>query len=222
MTTSIKAVLFDLDGTLVDTAPDLAAALNHVLRTEGLPELPLASIRPHVSKGGLALIRLAFGAIRDEVELEPLRQRLLDYYAAHIADESALFDGCDDMLLQLEQQSIPWGIVTNKPGWLTEPLLQRLQLTQRSAVTISADSTAQKKPHPLPLQTAAQRIGVSPQQCLYAGDDERDIQAGNAAEMTTVIARYGYILPDAALETWQADAIIDQPEQILNLLPFRS
>jgi len=218
MSSPIKAVLFDLDGTLVDTAPDLAGALNHVLQSEGMPPLSLNTIRPHVSRGGLALIQLAFSNTRDEAEFEPLRLKLLDYYLDHIADESALFDGCDAMLQQLEQRAIPWGIVTNKPGWLTQPLLQRLDLDQRSAVTISADTTAQKKPHPLPLQTAAEIIHIEPQACLYAGDDVRDIEAGNAADMTTVIAKYGYIEDDADLDAWGADAMIEQPPQILNFI----
>ncbi len=218
MICSIEAVLFDLDGTLVDTAPDLAGALNHVLRSEGMAELPLEIIRPHVSRGGLALIELAFSATRQSTEFEPLRQRLLDYYIDHIADESVLFEGCETLLQQLEQRSIPWGIVTNKPGWLTEPLLQQLSLDTRSAVTISADTTAQKKPHPLPLLTAAERIDIDPGRCLYVGDDPRDVEAGNRANMTTVIAKYGYIGEDAVLENWQADAMIDHPQQVLNFI----
>ena len=218
MSAAKVAVLFDLDGTLVDTAPDLAAALNRVLIFEGMPALPLEVIRPHVSRGGLALIQLAFSATRDETEMEPLRQKLLDFYIEHIADESRLFDGCEALLHQLEQRAIPWGIVTNKPGWLTEPLLQQLKLDQRSAVTISADTTAHKKPHPLPLLTAAQRIDIDPQHCLYVGDDSRDMQAGNAAGMTTIIACYGYIGQNARLDEWQADAIIDHPEQVLQFI----
>ena len=218
MSRHTEAVLFDLDGTLVDTAPDLAGALNYVLQSEGLPPLPLGAIRPHVSRGGLALIQRAFAETRAESDFEPLRKKLLDYYLDHIADESVLFDGCDAMLQQLEQRNIPWGIVTNKPGWLTDPLLQRLGLDQRSAVTISADTTAQKKPHPLPLRTAAEIIQIDPQFCLYAGDDPRDIEAGNAADMTTIIAKYGYIADDADLDEWGADAMIDNPQQILNFI----
>jgi N-acetyl-D-muramate 6-phosphate phosphatase len=215
---TIQAVLFDLDGTLVDTAPDLAAALNHVVAEEGLPTLPLEDIRPHVSQGGLALIKLAFQQHRQEHELEPLRLRLLDYYFEHIADYSRLFDGFEAVLQTLEHNSIPWGIVTNKPGWLTEPLLQKLKLDKRSAVTISADTTPQKKPHPLPLTTAAELINVGCRQCLYVGDDPRDIIAGNAAQMITVIAKYGYISENADLSQWQAQHHIDHPEQILELV----
>jgi N-acetyl-D-muramate 6-phosphate phosphatase len=215
---SIQAVLFDLDGTLVDTAPDLAAALNHVVVEEGMTTLPLEEIRPHVSQGGLALIKLAFEQHRQETELEPLRLRLLDYYLEHIADHSRLFEGFEQVLETLETNSIPWGIVTNKPGWLTEPLLQRLKLDQRSAVTISADTTPEKKPHPLPLTSAAERINVDCKRCLYIGDDPRDIIAGNAAQMITVIAKYGYISENADLEQWQAQHQIDHPQQILQLI----
>jgi N-acetyl-D-muramate 6-phosphate phosphatase len=215
---SIQAVLFDLDGTLVDTAPDLAAALNHVVVEEGMLALPLEEIRPHVSQGGLALIKLAFEQHRQETELEPLRLRLLDYYLEHIADHSRLFEGFEQVLETLETNSIPWGIVTNKPGWLTEPLLQRLKLDKRSAVTISADTTPEKKPHPLPLTSAAERINVDCKRCLYIGDDPRDIIAGNAAQMITVIAKYGYISENADLEQWQAQHQIEHPQQILQLI----
>ncbi len=215
---TIQAILFDLDGTLVDTAPDLAVALNHVVAEEGLATLPLEEIRPHVSRGGLALIQLAFQQHRQEHELEPLRLRLLNYYLEHIADHSRLFDGFESVLETLENNLIPWGIVTNKPGWLTQPLLVALKLDQRSAVTISADTTAQKKPHPLPLTTAAELINVDCKNCLYIGDDPRDITAGNAAEMITVIAKYGYISENADLDQWQAQHHIDSPQQILELI----
>ena len=215
---AVKAVLFDLDGTLIDTAPDMAGALNHILMQEGMPPLPLAIIRPHVSRGGLALTLLAFELHRSKTEIEPLRLRFLDYYLHHIADNSRLFEGFEAVLESLEQQSIAWGVVTNKPGWLTDPLMSELKLAGRSAVTISGDTTAERKPHPLPLITAAQTIGVPCEQCLYIGDDRRDIVAGNAANMTTVIARYGYIVDDSDLASWQADRLISHPAQILDLI----
>lgn len=214
----MTAVLFDLDGTLVDTAPDMAAALNHILHEEGFDALPLSTIRPHVSRGGLALTQLAFKAHRHESDIEPLRLRFLDYYLQHVAEQSCLFEGFEAVLQTLESASIPWGVVTNKPGWLTEPLLQALGLDNRSAITISGDTTPEKKPHPLPLLTAAESMRKSCEDCLYVGDDPRDIEAGNAAGMTTVIARYGYIAEPDSLAAWRADHQIDSPQQILELV----
>lgn len=215
---SIKAVLFDLDGTLLDTAPDMLVSLNHILKEEGLPPLTLDTLRPQVSKGGLAMTRLAFGQYRKEEEIEPLRLRFLDYYLHNIARHTTLFDGFENLLDFFEKQSIAWGVMTNKPGWLTDPLMSALKLDKRSAVTISGDTTAEKKPHPLPLITAAKAININCENCLYVGDDPRDIEAGNAANMTTVIAKYGYITDNSDLPGWQADFMIDHPEQIIDLL----
>ncbi len=212
------ALLFDLDGTLLDTAPDMAAALNALRVEEGLPELPLERIRPHVSRGGLALTRLAFAEHRPESEIEPLRQRFLQLYLDGIAVHSRLFNGFDALLREIEQKGIAWGVVTNKPGWLTDPLMAALGLDRRSAVTVSGDTTAERKPHPLPLLTAAETIGIDPRQCLYVGDDPRDIEAGNAAGMTTVIAGWGYIADDAQPATWGADHHIGQPEALRPLI----
>ncbi len=214
----IKSVLFDLDGTLIDTAPDMAAALNHILEQESLEPLPLEQIRPHVSRGGLALTKLAFDAHRDADEIEPLRLRFLDYYRQNIARHSRLFEGFEEILQRFHLHDMPWGVVTNKPGWLTDPLMLELGLNTSCAVIISGDTTAQKKPHPLPLLTAAEAMEMDPQDCMYVGDDPRDIVAGNAANMTTVIARYGYILDDSDLDSWQADDIIEYPRQLLELL----
>jgi len=214
----IKAVLFDLDGTLIDTAPDMAGALNRLLVEEGLAEIPLETIRPHVSKGGLALTQLGFSQHVSEDEIEPLRQRFLSSYLNNIAQNSTLFEGFDDTLKCLESNDIIWGIVTNKPHFLTMPLLQQLELDKRCATIISGDTTAQRKPHPLPLQTAAQEINIACENCLYIGDDPRDIDAGNAANMTTMIASYGYIFEQTDFATWQADSIIHQPTDLLTYL----
>jgi phosphoglycolate phosphatase len=211
----IDAVLFDLDGTLVDTAPDMGAALNNLLIEENLEPLPLATIRPLVSQGGLALTRLGFADKVQEADIEPLRLRYLQHYHAIVADESRLFDGYADILDELEARSIPWGIVTNKPEWLTHPLLEQLDLAHRTGVVIGGDTLEQRKPHPLPLQVAAERLGVSCNNCIYVGDDERDIVAGKAAEMKTLVAAYGYIEDAASIEAWQADGVIDHPRELL-------
>jgi len=210
-----EAVLFDLDGTLIDTAPDMGGALNNLLIEENLPPLPLETIRPLVSQGGLVLTRLGFAERVDEAEIEPLRQRFLQHYRAVVADNSRLFEGLETVLQDLEALSIPWGIVTNKPEWLTHPLLEQLGLATRTAVVIGGDTLAQRKPHPQPLLEAARRIGIDSRQCIYVGDDERDIVAGRAALMQTLVAAYGYIEDADAIESWNADGVIDRPIDLL-------
>ena len=209
------AILFDLDGTLVDTAPDMGGALNNLLIEENRAPLPLEDIRPFVSQGGLVLTRLGFGEHVHEDEIEPLRQRFLAHYRAVVADHSRLFDGFDEVLGHLESNGIIWGIVTNKPEWLTHPLLEQLGLSERSAVVIGGDTLANRKPHPQPLQVAAERIGVDCSRCLYVGDDERDIIAGRAANMKTLVAAYGYIEDANEIEGWRADGVIDRPLDLL-------
>ena len=212
----IEAVLFDLDGTLIDTAPDMGGALNRLLEEENHAPLPLELIRPYVSQGGLVLTRLGFADRVDEAEIEPLRQRFLHHYRAMVADESRLFDGFETVLGELERRRLPWGIVTNKPEWLTHPLLERLELAPRAAVVIGGDTLALRKPHPEPLLAAAERLGVDRLNCVYVGDDERDIVAGKAASMKTLIAAYGYIEDAEAIHHWGADGIIDSPAALLN------
>ena len=214
----IKAVLFDLDGTLIDTAPDMAAALNRILVEEGYQELPFETIRPHVSKGGLALTLLGFSTYVTDDEIEPLRQRFLKSYLNNIAEHSNLFDGFEETLKCLESHQIIWGVVTNKPHFLTMPLMQQLNLDKRSGSIISGDTTAERKPHPLPLQTAASEIGIACENCLYVGDDLRDIEAGNAANMTTMIASYGYISEQTDFNSWKADTLINKPADLLTYL----
>ena len=210
-----EAVLFDLYGTLIDTAPDMGGALNNLLIEEGRDPLPLESIRPYVSQGGLVLTRLGFEGHVAEDEIEPLRQRFLQHYRAIVADNSRLFDGFDTVLAQLEALPIPWGIVTNKPEWLTFPLIEQLGLAQRCAVVIGGDTFEQRKPHPRPLQEAAARIGVDCRDCVYVGDDERDIVAGRAAGMPTLVAAYGYIADDCDTQAWNANGTIDNPVDLL-------
>ena len=211
----IEAVLFDLDGTLVDTAPDMGGALNRLLVEESMAPIPLQTIRPYVSQGGLVLTRLGFAGKVPESEIEPLRQRFLELYRERVADESRLFDGFDAVLEHIEARGMPWGIVTNKPEWLTLPLLEGLGLDGRTAVVIGGDTLAERKPHPLPLQVAAQRLEIDCQNCVYVGDDERDIVAGKAARMKTLVAAYGYIEDAAAVAGWNADGSIDSPRDLL-------
>ncbi len=209
------AVLFDLDGTLIDTAPDMVGALNNLLVEEKRAPLPLESIRPYVSQGGLVLTRLGFEDHVDEAEIEPLRQRFLQHYRKIVADDSRLFDGYEAVLAELEARSIPWGIVTNKPEWLTHPLLEKLNLAARCAVVIGGDTLPQRKPHPRPLQVAAERIGVDCRNCVYVGDDERDVISGRAAGMKTLVASYGYIEDGCDIRKWNADGVIEKPADLL-------
>ena len=212
----IEAVLFDLDGTLIDTAPDMGGALNNLLIEENLPPIPLDIIRPYVSQGGLVLTRLGFSEQVDEAEIEPLRLRFLDHYRAIVSDDSVLFDNFEQVLNKLEDQNMRWGIVTNKPEWLTTPLLEKMSLDKRAAVVICGDSLEHRKPHPLPLIVAAETIGIACENCIYIGDDKRDIDAGKAANMKTLIAAWGYIKPETNLDEWQAEGIVERPLDLLS------
>jgi phosphoglycolate phosphatase len=214
----LSTILFDLDGTLLDTAPDLAHAVNSVRRERDLAPLSLQAVRPHVSHGSYALTRVGFGVEESSADFEPLRQRLLEIYHQNIALHTRLFDGMEGLLADLEQWQIRWGVVTNKPGWLTEPLLASLGLDHRPACVISGDSTSKRKPHPDPLLRAAERIGVAPEQCMYVGDAERDIKAGRSAGMFTVVALYGYIAPGESPETWGADGSVAEPGELTRWL----
>lgn len=214
----IKAVLFDLDGTFADTAPDLAAALNQVLQEEGKPPLAFELIRPVVSHGGVALIRLGFKFDEQHVDFERVKLRLLDIYLNNISQLTTVFEGIDELLETLEEKNIVWGIVTNKPGWLTDPLMAQMGYTQRAATIISGDTTKERKPHPEPLFYACREINCSPAECLYVGDAERDIIAGNAAGMITLTALFGYIEATDTPEHWGADAMIKHPVEIEKFL----
>jgi 2-phosphoglycolate phosphatase len=211
----IQTILFDLDGTLLDTAPDLAQALNATLQANGRATLPFEQIRPAVSHGGSALIRLGFQLEPQHPQFEPLRTQLLDYYQAHIADQTRLFPGMEVVLQHIEAQGLTWGVVTNKPGWLTEPLLDALDLQRRAASVVCGDTLNECKPHPAPLLHACKRIGTPPGQCVYVGDAERDIKAGHNAGMATLLALFGYLMESDRPEDWGASALIQQPADIL-------
>lgn len=214
----IHTVLFDLDGTLIDTAPDMAAALDILCDEEQHARLPYDEVRPIVSNGSVALVTLAFGEKLDTQTLERLKSRYLEIYQNHLAVHSQLFDEMDDLLRQLEKNNIKWGVVTNKPGWLTEPLMESLGLHQRAACIVSSDSTENRKPHPEPMFYACKLTNAQPEECVYVGDARRDIEAGQNAGMKTIIAEYGYIADTENTEDWQADHRIQSPSQILALL----
>lgn len=214
----ITTVLFDLDGTLIDTAPDMAAALDVLCDEEQQSRLPFDQVRPMVSNGSVALVTLAFGDKLDEKTLDRLKARYLEIYQNDLAVHSQLFDEMDKVLLQLEQNNIKWGVVTNKPGWLTEPLMQALGLFQRAACIVSSDSTKNRKPHPEPMYHACKLAGSQPEECVYVGDAQRDIEAGENAGMQTIIAQYGYIGDWENTDDWQADHSIQTPSQLLALL----
>jgi phosphoglycolate phosphatase len=215
MTGAPTALLLDLDGTLLDTAPDMGGALNRLLIEAGRAPLPLASIRPVVSHGAIRLVSLGFPEATG-TEFERLRLRFLDLYSQNLAERTTLFPGIEHVLEELERLGLPWGVVTNKPGWLTDPLLAALRLDRRAGCVVSGDTVAERKPHPLPLLHAAGIVGVAPARCVYVGDAERDIQAGRAAGMTTVVAAYGYLSVDDDPSTWQPTGIVTEPIELLD------
>jgi 2-phosphoglycolate phosphatase len=211
---TLQAVLFDLDGTLLDTAPDMGGALNELRAEHDLAPLAAAAIRPWVSNGAAALVRLGFGE-PEPARFEALRQRFLELYAGRIAHETRLFEGGAALLEALEAEDIPWGIVTNKPGWLTDPLLEALALRARARTVVSGDTLPEKKPHPRPLLFAAARLGRIPGACVYLGDAERDMLAARAAGMHGVIARFGYLDPACVCEDWPSVASILHLDELL-------
>ena len=215
MNNNVSHVLFDLDGTLVDTAPDLANALNQTLVNHGRQPLPFDAIRPSVSLGGAAMIQSGFNLGQADPDFIPLRDEFLTIYRDNLAHHSCLFPGMEPVLIELEERSVPWGIVTNKPGWLTDPLMQELELETRAGCIISGDTLEHRKPHPAPLLHACELLGCAPQDALYVGDARRDIEAGTNAGMVTLVAIYGYIDTADDPESWGADGLVDSPAEIL-------
>lgn len=214
----IKTVLFDLDGTLIDTAPDMAAALDELCREEDQLLLPFYKVRPVVSDGSVALVKLAFGNELEADRLDHLKNRYLEIYAEKIAVHSRLFEGTQAVLDHIERQGLNWGVVTNKPGWLTVPLMEALGLADNAACIVSGDTTENRKPHPEPMYHACELAGSHAEECMYVGDAHRDIEAGNNAGMKTLIALYGYIKDSDNIEDWKADHCIEKPEEILEYL----
>lgn len=215
----VDAVLFDLDGTLVDTAPDLAAALNRVRAERGLDPVPLAQLRPHASHGSRGLIGAGMGVVPGDPAYVPLRDAFLAQYEAALCVESVPFAQVEALLAAIEARALAWGVVTNKALRFTSPLLARLGLEARAKALVCGDTTPFAKPHPAPLVEAARRLGVAPARCVYVGDAERDVIAGTAAGMRTIVARYGYIRDDETPDEWGADGVIDAPEELLPWLP---
>ena len=219
MNTKLKTVLFDLDGTLADTAPDLARVVNDLLVEEGHAPLPFAVIRPQVSHGSPGLLKLGFGIDPTSPEYPRLRSRLLDLYADNLCRDTVLFAGMDAVLDGLTARGLNWGIVTNKPSAFTDRLVAELRLRHPPACVVSGDTTTNRKPHPEPMWLACRQAGSEPAQCVYVGDAERDIQAGRAAGMRTLVALFGYIdRTHDAPELWGADALVHTPAEILDWL----
>lgn len=217
----IQAVLFDLDGTLIDTAPDFIRIIKDLCVKDGHSVPSDAAIREQVSAGARAMVRLIFDGKFDNVsdddpELLAYREAFLAAYEADICVDSRVFSGLDDLLQSLERQGVPWGIVTNKPRHLAVNLLQKLQLSERCGVLVCPDDVTHTKPDPEPMYLACQKLGVSAKACIYVGDHHRDIEAGKAAGMTTVVAKFGYLSADdlANIDNWGADAIVETPIEL--------
>ncbi|MCO8042709.1 HAD-IA family hydrolase [Acinetobacter bohemicus] len=212
----MKAVLFDLDGTLIDTAADFIRIIQQMCHEAGRPLVDAELIRAQVSEGARAMVKLVYPELQvEDPLLQQHRQRFLDSYGAEIAVDTDLFAGMYALLEELEEHEIPWGIVTNKPRWLSEALLKALNLTERCAVLVCPEDVTRTKPDPEPMYLAAQQINIAPEDCIYVGDHPRDIDAGRHARMYTILAAYGYLPLQYKddLTAWQADYIVnDVPE----------
>lgn len=217
--TGITAVLFDLDGTLIDSAPDLGAAADQMRMERGMPSLPLDTYRPMAGAGARGMLGIAFGLAVDDPAYDAMREEFFVNYERRMTQLTAAFDGVPELIAQLEEKSLLWGVVTNKSSRFTDPLTGAMPLFSGARAIVSGDTTPHAKPHPAPLLEAARRLGVSPAQCLYVGDDERDVVAGLAAGMQTVAATYGYLGNKTDIRAWGAHAEINSPLQLLQLLP---
>lgn len=214
----VKAVLFDLDGTLLDTARDLAHALNTLLQQEGKAALPYDNIRRVVSNGGNAMVALGFGTLTGTPEHEALYHRLLNIYGEQLANYTRPFPGIEVLLSTLDQFQLPWGVVTNKPSAYALPLMEQISLTPPCSAIVCSDQVQQRKPHPEAMFLACEQIGCQPEQTLYVGDHLRDIEAGRNAGMQTIAALYGYIEEDDNPDDWHADHYIQHPEELTQLI----
>lgn len=218
MSSAPRVVLFDLDGTLVDSAPDLAGAGNEMRLHRGLPALPYEHLRPMVGSGARGMVGAALQVGPDDSEFPALRDEFLSRYEARLTRESRIFDAMLPVLAALDSAGTRWGIVTNKIARYTQPVVHNLGLAARAAVVISGDSTPHAKPHPAPLLEAARRLAIPAAECVYVGDDLRDVQAGRAAGMRTIAAAWGYLGMGEPITAWDADAVIDSPAELLQWL----
>ena len=214
-----RAVLFDLDGTLVDSATDLGRAADKMRTDRGLEPRPLAQYRAMAGAGARGMLGIAFGIAPGDPDFDLLREEFFSNYTACMFDHTAAFDEVTDLIAALDARGLSLGVVTNKAARFTEPMLRALPVFASCAVAVSGDTTPHAKPHPEPLFEAARRLGIAPGQCIYVGDDERDIVAGRAAGMVTVAANYGYLGSEASVKAWRADAEINSPLQLLQFLP---
>lgn len=210
-----KAVLLDLDGTLLDTAPDLIGSLNDLRLEQGLIALPPEPLRPVVSQGGAAMICCGFAISRADPGFDSLLQRYLDIYRERLSQKTRPFPGIDELLAEIEARSLRWGVVTNKPSWLTRPLLEQFGYAERAACVITGDCRALHKPNPYPIFEACRRLALAPAECVMVGDAQRDIEAARRAGAPALAALFGYLEPDAHVADWEADGIIEHPLEIL-------
>jgi len=212
-----RAILFDLDGTLVDTAPDMVSALQELQRSNGIEPVPYAQGRSQVSNGAMGLLRLAF----PDESITPDSALMCDFiarYKAQVCDKSGLFAGLDELLTSLEECGTPWGVVTNKPGHLTNPIMDALGLASRSATTVSGDTLPTRKPDPATLLHASEEVGIAATECIYVGDAQRDIEAGKNAGMATIAVGYGYIAADDSPLAWDADRFAPDVPELVNIV----
>lgn len=213
-----QAVLFDLDGTLIDSAPDLGAAVDKMRTDRGLPSLPLEHYRHMAGAGARGMLGLGFGMTPEHPEFEAMKEEFFVNYENCMTERTRIFDGVVDMVERLVALGLPWGVVTNKSSRFTDPLTSAMPLFATAKAIVSGNTTPHAKPHPEPLFEAARRLSIDPARCVYVGDDERDIVAGKAAGMGTVAATYGYLGPQTDIRQWQAQATINSPLQLLKLL----
>lgn len=213
-----QSILFDLDGTLLDTGLDMGGALNRVLESLGHSALPYERIRPVVSQGTAGMFSMSLGISTDDPAYEGLRDRFLNFYELELCNHSTLFDGMEDVLSHLDRSDIPWGVVTNKPEYLARPLLETLGLLARAACVVGGDTLEKRKPHPAPLLHGCEVTGSDPARSVYVGDAEGDIRAGRRAGMKTLVATFGYLSDSDRPDSWGADGMIDHPRDILGWL----